>query len=95
MDHNPRQYAKVIVEFYQAFTGNVVATVEDIPDETLQFIAGMDYWDLLRPILVRALRAGSPVKPLAEYWGVPKNTVRDLRRRYGFEPYQTGAVVDP
>lgn len=85
-----RDYRKITLAFYRYATGNRVARLEQIPPESLQFLAGMEYFEMLRPIVVRSLRGGSPVKSLAEYWGVDPNYVRNIRNEYEIEVYRKG-----
>ena len=79
--HN-RRYLQVTLEFYRRLTGERVARIGDIPSERLSFLAGMEYWDMLRPLLVDALRDGVPVKTLATIYGVAPNNVRRIRDQY-------------
>lgn len=83
-----RDYRKVMLAFYRYVSGVHVAKITDIPEDSLQFMAGMEYADMVRPIVVQALREGSPVKSLADYWGVDPNFVRNIRRQYKISAYQ-------
>lgn len=80
-------YRKLNIEFYRLLTGSNVAAIADIPPASMQFMAGMEYWDMLRPVLVHSLRGGAPVKALAEYWGVSRVSVRAIRNRYELPVY--------
>jgi hypothetical protein len=82
-----KDYRKIILAFYRYTNGKPAARIEEIPPDVLQFLAGMEYTDMLRPIVVQSLRAGSPVKSLAEYWGVDPNYVRKIRERYKIQVY--------
>jgi hypothetical protein len=76
---NKRRYLKVTLEFYRRISGQRVSKISDIPQEQLSFLAGMDYWDMLRPLLVDALRSGVAVKTLATIYGITPSSVRRIR----------------
>lgn len=77
-----KRYIAVIKEYYKAMTGISVRDIGDIPQDTLQFMAGMEYLDMAGPIIVRALKSGVGIRTLASVYGVSRGTVRRLKRLY-------------
>ena len=84
-----KPYTRVLLTFYRRCSGRPAATLADIPAEQLAFLSAMEYTDLLRPILVEALRDGASVNSLADYYGVARPTVRWYRDK--FCPARRGA----
>lgn len=77
-----RRYAAVTKEFYSRLTGEEVRTIEDIPREALEFMAGLEYTELVRPIILNGLRQGVPIRTLSSVYGVSRVMVRNIRRRF-------------
>ena len=79
---NEKRYLLVLLNFYRRVSGRPAETLADIPPDQLAFLAGMDYLDMLRPLLVEALRGGASLLGLADYYGINRATVRRLRDQY-------------
>jgi len=56
--------------------------MEDIPREALEFMAGMEYHDMVRPILLTGLRKGVPIRTLSSVYCVSRVMVRYCRDRF-------------
>ena len=76
------RYCEVLREFYTAMTGRRVTTVEEIEPEVMQFLAGMEYRDMLKPIVVKLLRSGVGTRTVADVYGVSRGFVMRLKRRF-------------
>lgn len=69
-------------EFYSRLTGKPIQFMEDIPREALEFMAGMEYVDLVRPIVLHGLRGGVPIRTLSAVYGISRIMVRNIKRKF-------------
>lgn len=76
------RHAAIMREFYNAMTGQEVTQLSDIPDEVLQFMAGMSHHQMVHPLIVRGLRIGVGTRVLADVHGVSRGLVKRIKRRY-------------
>lgn len=77
-----KRYVAVYKEFYFYMSGERATYLSDIPSNVMEFMAGMEYLELTKPLIVRGLIRGIAIKKLASIYGVNHETVRRLNNRF-------------
>lgn len=79
---NLRRHEAVIVEAYNIVAGQDARTLEDVPDQALNFLGCVKYNSLIEPLVLRDLREGMRVMAIARRYVVDRQVVRTVKTKY-------------
>lgn len=82
-----RRHEHWLIKFYNTINHEQpVGCIEEIPDHVRDFLAFMDFHDLVKPFLAQDIRGGASRDQAAIKYGVTPGYAREVGRRFGFLP---------
>lgn len=80
-----RRHAAIWRQFYAAITGIHVVKLSEIPTDVRVFMSGLEYHEMVRPMVIKDLRNGVAISVIADVYGLTRQTVYRIGKKYGCE----------